>query len=207
MKRILLIICLLVTSISLISCKEKSKEEEFNDIQKIFSSVNNYISTGNITVMGNKSSKDYRVKHTFQKPDKYIVEIIEPIESRGNKTIYNGDSAYMYNEKIRQYTILKEIGIPEDKILFLGYFLRNLSNTEALKVKKDTIESKEYIVISIEIPGSNMYRSYEELWIDKSTKLPYKLSIYDSKNKEVVKIIYEDVKYNTNIDKEIFNID
>lgn len=207
MKRILLILISIFTLFSLVGCREKTKEEEFNDIQKTFSTINNYISVGDITVVGNKSSKSFKVKHTFQKPDKYIAEIIEPKENQGNKVIYNKDVAYMYNKKIEQYTILKQIDIPEDKTLFLGYFLRNLSNVEELKIDKETIENREYIVIGIEIPGSNIYRAYEKLWIDKSTKLPYKLKVYDSKYNEIVKIRYQDVEYNTNIDKEIFNID
>lgn len=207
MKRILLIFCSVFILIFLNGCREKTKEEEFNDIQKTFSAINNYTSIGNITVKGNKSSESFKVKHIFQKPDKYIAEIMEPKNNQGNKTIYNRDTAYMYNKKIDQYTILKQIEIPDDKILFLGYFLRNLSNVEELKIDREIIDKKEYIVIGIEIPGNNRYRAYEKLWIDKNTKLPYKLTVYDSKKSEVVKIEYEDVKYNTNIDKELFNID
>lgn len=207
MKRILLMFCSVFILISLSGCREKTKEEEFNDIQKTFSTINNYSSIGNITVTGNKSSKSFKVKHIFQKPDKYIAEIIEPKDNSGNKTIYNRDTAYMYNNKIDQYTILKQLEIPEEKILFLGYFLRNLSDVEKLKIDREIIAKREYIVISIDVPGNNIYRAYEKLWVDKDTKLPYKLTVYDSKNNEVVKIKYEDVKYNTNIDKEIFNID
>ncbi len=207
MKRILLIIFSIFILISLSGCREKTKEEEFNDIQKTFNAINNYTSIGNIIVTGNKSEKSFKVKHVFQKPDKYITEIVEPEESSGNKTIYNKNMAYMYNKKIDQYTTLKQLEIPDEKVLFLGYFLRNLSNVEELKIDKDIVDKKEYIVIGIEIPGDNKYRDYEKLWIDKDSKKPYQLKIYDSKNRELVKIKYEDVKYNTNIDKEIFNID
>lgn len=206
MKRVLLITFLIFTLFSLNGCREKTKEEEFNDIQKTFNSISNYTSTAKIKITGNKSPESFKVQHIFEKPDKYISEILEPKDNSGNKTIYNANRAYLYNKKVDQYTTLKEVKFPDDKILFVGYFLRNLSNVEELEITREIEGKVEYIVISIDIPGNNMYRAYEKLWIDKSTHLPHKLVIYDDKNKEVVNVEYSDVKYNTDIEKEIFNI-
>lgn len=206
MKRILLITFFIATLISLTSCGEKTKEEEFNDIQKTFSSIKNYSSIAEITVTGNKKSESFKAKHIFEKPDRYISEILEPKNNNGNKTIYNGERAYLYNKRVEQYTILKEVKVSEEKMLFLGYFLRNLNNAGELEISEETIDKIEYLVIGIDIPGNNIHRTREKLWIDKKTHLPHKLIIYNDKKKEVVNIKYKDVKYNLDIEKDTFKI-
>ena len=206
MKRVLLITFFIVTIIFLCSCREKTKEEEFNDIQKTFSEINNYTSVAEIEVTGNKSTKYFKVNHLFEKPDKYVTEILEPKENIGNKTIYNGSKAYLYNKQAGQYKILKQVKASEDKMLFLGYFLNNLSSVGHLDISRETIDKVDYIVIGIDLPGNNRYRTYEKLWIDKKTHLPYKLIIYDDKDKETVKIKYKDVKYNIDIKSDTFKI-
>lgn len=207
MKRILLIFLSIMMIISLTSCREKTKEEEFNDIQKTFSGIKNYTSLAEVTVTGNKSSKAFKVNHVFEKPNKYISEIIEPKNNSGNKTIYSGERAYLYNKKVDQFTTLKGIKASEDKALFLGYFLRNLNNVSDLEISRENIEEDEYLIIGIDIPGNNTYRSFEKLWIDTKTHLPLKLIIYDDLGKETVKVEYREVEYNTDIQKDIFKID
>ena len=61
-------------------------------------------------------------------------------------------------------------------------------------------------MIGIDVPGNNRYRVYEKLWINKSTHLPYKLIIYDDKEKQTVKVKYKDVKYNVDIKSDTFKI-
>ena len=207
MKRVLLIFLSMIIMISLSSCREKTKEEEFNDIQKTFSRINNYTSKAEITVTGNKSSKSFKVRHVFEKPSKYVSEIIEPKNNLGNKTIYSGERAYLYNKKIDKYTILKEVKTSENKALFLGYFLRNLNNVSDLEISRESIDQDNYLIIGIDIPGNNTYRSYEKLWVDIKTHLPLKLIIYDDKGKETAIVEYKDLKYNTDIEKDIFKID
>lgn len=206
MKRVLLSTFFILITIFLCSCREKTKEEEFNDIQKTFSEINNYTSVAEIEVTGNKSSKEFKVNHIFEKPDKYVTEILEPRENTGNKTIYNGSRAYLYNKQAEQYKVLKQVKAAEDKMLFLGYFLSNLSSVENLEISRETIDKAGYIVVGIDIPGNNRYRVYEKLWIDKSTHLPYKLIIYDDKDKETVKVKYKEVKYNVDIKSDTFKI-
>lgn len=206
MKRILLITFFILTLISLSSCGEKTKEEEFNDIQKTFSNIKTYTSTAQITVRGNKSPESFKARHVFERPDKYISEILEPKNNSGNKTIYKANRAYLYNKRVDQHTILKEIKASEEKVLFLGYFLRNLNNVGELEISKETIDRNEYLVIGIEIPGNNIHRTYEKLWINTKTHLPLKLIIYNDKKKEVVNIKYKDVKYNLEIEKDTFKI-
>lgn len=206
MKRILFIVSFIITMISLTGCKEITKEEEFNNIQKSLNNINTYECEAKITIVGNKSSKDYKVYHKFKKPNKYIVEIIEPKDNKGNKTMYNGKQVYLYNNSIDQYEILKSYNISEEKMLFIGYFLRNLNMVEEVDIDEEKIEDKDYITIKIDIPGNNKYRVYEKLWVDKKTHMPYKLTIFNESDKETVNVIYKDIKYNIDIQDDTFRI-
>ena len=206
MKRILLITFFMISIISLTACRETTKEEEFNDIQKTFSTIKNYKATVDITVTANKGTESFKAKHVFERPDKYISEIIEPKNNKGNKTIYNGERAYLYNKRVDQYSILKDIKYSEEKMLFLGYFLKNLNNVGELDIYKENIDKIEYLVIGIELPGNNIHRTYEKMWINTKTHLPHKLIIYNDKDKETVNIKYKDIKYNLDIEKDTFKI-
>ena len=206
MKRILLIVSFIIIMISLTSCKEITKEEEFNNIQKTLNSISTYECKAEITIVGNKSSKDYKVYHKFKKPNKYIAEIIAPEDNKGNKTMYNGKQVYLYNKSINQYEILKSYNITEEKMLFLGYFLRNLNMAEEVEIDEEKVEDKDYIIIKLDIPGNNKYRVYEKLWVDKKTHIPYKLVIFDEKDKETVNVVYKDIEYNKDIQDDNFRI-
>ena len=206
MKRILLVILSVIIALYLSGCREKTKEEEFNDIQKTLNSISTYTCKADITVKGNKSSKSFKAKHMFKNPNKYIAEIIEPKENEGNKTVYNGKQAYLYNKQINQHTILKDFEVSGEEMLFIGYFLKNLNTTEEVTIRNDKIDEKDYLTIEVDIPGNNKHRKYERLWVDKQTHVPYKLVVFDDKNNEVVNVIYKDVEYNVDIQDEKFTI-
>ncbi|KNF09185.1 hypothetical protein CLPU_4c02310 [Gottschalkia purinilytica] len=188
-------------------CSEPTDEESLYDIQKTLNQIEDYSCVAEISIKGNKKPEKYKVKHTFKKPNKYISEILEPKNNKGNMTIYNGKQAYLYSPQINQLTILKDYKQLQDEMLFIGYFLRILITTENPQIMSDTLDEKEYMTVKAEIPGNNMYRKYEQIWIDKKTHLPYKLIIVDDKGETLVEVKYSEVKYNIGINDDKFNME
>lgn len=187
-------------------CSKPSEEHVFYEAQKFFNKMETYRCVADITVKGNKNFESYKTKHVFKKPDKYIIEILEPSDSKGNIVVYDGNQAWLYNKQIEESFIIKDFEQSIDKSLFIGYFLRNVLSNEEIKMNFQDIGDKRYLVLEAEIPGNNKYRNIEKLWIDSMNYQPYKLNVLDKEGELSIEVIYTEFKANVKINDEDFDI-
>lgn len=189
-------------------CSKPTEKEEdvFYEVQKFFNNMETYRCIADVTVKGNKDTETYKSKHVFKKPDKYVVEILEPSENEGNIVVYDGKQAWLYNKQIDESFIIKDLEQGIDKTLFVGYFLKNILSNENLDMSFDEIKGKKYLVLETEIPGNNKYRYKEKLWIDRSNYYPYKLNILSKDGEVTVEVIYTEFKANVKLTDEDFNV-
>lgn len=204
-------LALLIIAVILIftyGCSKPVEKEEdvFYEVQKFFNKMETYRCIADVTVKGNKDTETYKSKHVFKKPDKYVIEILEPSENEGNIVIYDGKQAWLYNKQIDESFIIKDLEQGIDKTLFVGYFLRNVLSNESVDMSFDEIMGKKYLVLETEIPGNNKYRYREKLWIDRNNYYPYKLNILSRDGEVTVEVIYTDFKANIKLTDEDFNI-
>jgi len=201
---------LFIVAILVFTCgcsKPTEKEEDvFYEVQKFFNNMETYRCIADVTVKGNKDTETYKSKHVFKKPDKYVVEILEPSENEGNIVVYDGKQAWLYNKQIDESFIIKDLEQGIDKTLFVGYFLKNILSNENLDMSFDEIKGKKYLVLETEIPGNNKYRYKEKLWIDRSNYYPYKLNILSKDGEVTVEVIYTEFKANVKLTDEDFNV-
>ncbi len=206
MKR-LLVVLIIISSISLVSCKEPTNEEVFYEIQKTLNHMESYSCLTSISVTGNKSTKTYELKQIFKKPDKYIIEVVSPEDSKGCKMLYNGNQIWLSHPKIEQSETIKDYTTDfSNKDLFLGYFLRNFITIENSSLSSDIIEGKEYLVLATELPGNNRYRNSEKLWINKNDFIPYKMEILNIEQEVTTRIFFDNFKYDVKINDESFTV-
>ncbi|KGG80523.1 hypothetical protein Y919_05660 [Caloranaerobacter azorensis H53214] len=204
MKRIALL--LLLSILFLNACGKITDEQIFYKIQKKYNKMESYSCFAKIIINGGKELKEYKVKQIFKRPNKYIIQIIEPEESKGITTVYNGEQAWIYHPQIDQSILIRDYKDSPDENMFVGYFLRNLITTEMVKLESERIEDNDYLIITTMIPGNNKYRMYQKLWVDKKTYLPYKLYILDKDEKIAVEIYYSKFLYNIDIKDEKFEV-
>jgi len=207
MKRILVVLLIITISTLVFGCnKELTDEEIYYEMQKKLSNVESYKCIADTIVIGNKAPVSYKAKHIFLSPNKYIIEILEPQENKGNITLYDGTQAWLYNPNIEESFLIKDYKQTDDGYLFLGYFLKNFITSEETEVSTDKIEEDEYIVLTAEIPGNHKYRELGKLWISKKGFIPYKLIVFSNNNNISAEVIYSEFEYNIEIDEEQFNI-
>lgn len=206
MKYLLVGLLILTIIFSLTGCKESTNEEVYYDIQKSFNNLESYQCIANITIKNNDYISSYKAKHTYKKPDKYRIEILNPQESNGLTTVYNGNNAWLYHPKINQSILIKDLKDGFDKNMFIGYFLKLSLTGEYTEINSDVIDNRDYLVISVEIPGNNMYRKSEQIWISKDKFTPYKLVIYNQKHQPTIEVMYSDFQYNAKLDNDKFLI-
>jgi hypothetical protein len=63
------------------------------------------------------------------------------------------------------------------------------------------LERDEEIVLETKLKNSNKYVAYKKLYINKATLLPTKLEIEDITQKNIIYILYNEIKIN-NLQKE-----
>lgn len=189
-------------------CSMFSEKETdvFYEAQKYFNKMETYRCIADVTVKGNKDTETYKSKHVFKKPDKYVIEVLEPAENQGNIVLYDGKQAWLYNKQIDESFIIKDLEQEADKNLFVGHFLKNILSNEEIKMNFDDINGKKYLVLETDIPGNNKYRYKEKLWIDKENYQPYKLNVLDKDGELFIEVIYTEFKANIKVNDEDFNI-
>lgn len=187
-------------------CSKPSEEDVFYEAQKLFNKMDTYRCIADVTVKGNKDAESYRAKHVFKKPNKYVIEILEPSDNKGNIVLHDGQQTWLYNKQIDESFIIKDFEQSLDKSLFVGYFLKNILSNEDIKMNFEDIDGKRYLVLEVEIPGNNKYRNKERLWINSENYHPYKLKILDKDGELSIEVIYTEFKANIKVYDEDFNI-
>ncbi|MTI48658.1 LolA family protein [Sporosalibacterium faouarense] len=206
MKKILVGLIILTIAFTSSGCKEPTNEEIYTEIQKQFNNMESYECTATILIKGEDASRKYKAKHIYKKPDKYLIEIIEPEESKGMMTIYNGSETWLKHPQINQTFHFDSQSGFMDMNTFIGYFFRVGITEKHRELKSDILSNQEQIVITVDIPEDNKYRKSEKIWINKKNFVPYKLYIFDKEGNSTIEVYYSDFKYNVDIKDELFDL-
>ena len=115
-------------------CSPNSEEKTYKAIHQKLTGLETYSCTAQIYVKGNKEPGQFRTKQWFCMPDRYRLEVLEPQSMQGKTTVYDGSRLWVYYPYIDQVLLLEDLEPPEDQNLFLGFFLRDMLETESIHV-------------------------------------------------------------------------
>ncbi len=189
-----------------VGCSPKSDQELYYEVQKKVNKIDSYHSKVEITSVGNKGAQVYTMNQWFKKPDKYKIEIILPENLKGKTTVSDGNKAWIYNPNIEQTCIMENFTNSEEQNSFLGYFLKNLLNSENVDLLSKVIDEDEYLIISTDIPGNHAYYNKEELYVNIDNMKPYLLKVYDAKDQLRIEVKYIEFEYNPTLENSVFQI-
>lgn len=191
-KWIILICTLLCVFIGIAGCKkrESTKEEVYKEFQQKISKLNYYKCIAEIEVIGNKTSQNYTMIHSYEKPNYYEVEVVSPEHLKGKTMTYEEDKIIVKNPDINDEVELPNVG-KEDQYLFIGDFIKNYFQSEELEIKL----SNESLILTTDIPGENKYFKTQVLYIDTDTKNPKKMEILDDEDNIKFCVNYKEFEY------------
>lgn len=92
------------------------------------------------------------------------------------------------------------------KLSFIGEYIGLIYTNETIKNSFKKVNNEEYQVIQLDIPGNNKNINKSQLYINLKDYLPKYLIILDSKGKEKISVEYTNFKANTELQKELFNV-
>lgn len=190
---------LLMISIFMIGCGEKSKEGAFSIIKKSLDDLKTYMAEANIELYNNKTIKKFSMKQ-FYKNNKYRMEILDESGKPDKIIVYDNNRSYIYFSKVNQ-TFIEDNSKNIPSYSLIKSFIDNLRNAGEMS-KKFTNDG--YIIkVPITIDNNNFMYSEEMLFSKKDYK-PLLLKIYNINEKLFAKISYKNIKYNCDISDEIF---
>lgn len=127
---------------------------------------------------------------------------IEFQDEDGRVKVYKGSEIQIKDENNKEYTIDKNI----DEIYPLAFMCNILDDKMygQLEVINSEWSDDEYIRVTIDYPSGNKHLDKAEFYVDKKTKCPVLLRIFDDTDKERILISYKDFKENKQLDESLF---
>jgi len=201
------IICvLIIVCAGLTGCGMIKQKKNFGEAGRRLLKLEAYTCDVVMKVTNNRSTMEYRLKHSYKSPDKYRVEVLAPRELQGQVTIYNGHSSYIYHPGINQYFVTEDFSGSMEYNSFIGSFMEHIRKAGEIRISYEKYGDKECIVAEFEIPEPNRYMHVEKLWIDRSEIVPLRAEIYGSDGKTYVEISYDNFVYNPRLEDGDFEI-
>ena len=207
MKKIVTILIILILTITLIFIKINYKKIKHGnnmssksalEIAEYILDINSYEAKEEITVKSNKNTNKYIVIEKCNKKENIFKrEIIEPQNLNGMSIIYDGINLKIENSKLNLNKIYENYSyIGEDNTSIFD-FINIYKESEETKIE----EIEDEIVLTAKVKNANNYTAYKKLYVNKNTGNPTKMEIQNISQKEVIYILYNEIKIN-NLQKE-----
>lgn len=191
-KLTLLAVLMISMLVIIVGCQKRqlTKEEAYEEFQKVIAEIDSYTCRAEVEVVGNKSSHNYVFIHSYNKPDNYKLELVSPEHLKGKTIEYKSDKIIVKNPGIKDEIELPNVG-ENDQNMFIGDFIKNYLQSEGVDIKL----SDGSLVLETYIPGEDEYFNKQILYINIKTKQPEKMEIIDSKGMIRFTITYKDFQY------------
>lgn len=182
-------VLILILGVLVIKGRNNKVYDEHHVVERL-NEIKAYTSEVTIKVINDKESNVYEGTQRYLKGVGYRLDLNDD-----RSFIFKGeDISVKDNESTRQYTLDKNF----DEVFkygFIGEYIRLIYTNEELEFKKETINDKEYFVITTLIPGSNNNLYEGSMYYDIAEYKPYKIIIYDNKHNERIIYNYKDFSW------------
>lgn len=159
-----------------------------------------------VTATSNKTTRAYTMEQYYRAPDCYRVEVLSPEEIKGLVTVYANNSMTTVQPGIESKFTLLNYNPVYESYIFLPDFFEAYYKSEQTTVITMNEEDSKYTILKADIPGSNIYRFSQSLWIDNQSLLPIKMEIYDIANKPTISVEFDQVELDVELEDELFQI-
>lgn len=185
----------------LTSCNWSNDKKITSKVERTYEKYNGYECEANITIFTGENPTIYLIKETYNKPNEYKLEILEPKESAGIIILNTDDKIFIEHPSIDQSISLVTIKTINNQLL-IGDFFGKVS--KAKLINRQDLKKDDYLIFEFKLDEKNKYRNSARIWLNKKNYTPYKLYIFDEKGSVQVEISYEDFKFTKELKKNLF---
>ncbi len=185
-------------------CSFYSEERVYKAIHRKLIKLERYSCEAQVYVKGNKGPEQFKTKQWFSMPDKYRIEVIEPQIMQGKTTVYDGNRFWIYYPYIDRGMSLEDAASSAEHNLFLGFFLRDMLEGEAISCCLEHWNGMPAMVIELPVPGDCKYRATQKLIVHSKEIRPLALEMYDIGGTVTARVEFLDFQFNPKTDKDLF---
>lgn len=190
MKKIILF--LLIPMMLLTSCTWSKDSRIISQIEKNYGKYKGYKCQANIRTITGEKESTYLIEESYEKPNKYKLEILEPKKSKGIITLNIGNEVSVEHPSIDESISLVTINSLNNQML-IGDFYEKINKSKLINTEE--INGDEYLVFEVKLDEKNKHRHSARVWLKKKGYTPYKLSMLDESGALKVEIIYSKFKF------------
>ena len=163
-----------------------------DECEEYIYNISSYEALVSIEIQSNKNKNKYIVKQVCNEKEKFQ-ELIEPKNIQGIKFIYKENTLSIENTNLNLKKVYEKYPCLEENVMFLIDFISQYRSNK--DIGKAYVEKQEnYAIYTINL--KNIYRDKEELYIDLKTGNPTKLIVQDNNKKNIIYILYNEIKLN-----------
>ena len=206
---IVLILILLLTILTLyffINKNNKLFNKNFNignnitnksiqEIEEYILNISSYEAKLEVTVQSNKNTNKYILKQKYINSKLEEQVVMEPSNIEGLTILYENGKLTVNNTKLNLQTVYDNYEKITQNNLWLNSFIEEYKNNNNRSISEDS----NYVIMTVNT--ANNYEKVETLYINKNTGNPEKMIIQDKNQKNMVYILYNEIRIN-NLSKE-----
>ncbi len=163
------------------------------EIEEYILNISSYEADIEVEIQSNKNTTRYKLKQSYVSPniEKQIVE--EPSNIEGLQTTYDGNKLTITNTKLNLSTVYENYPYITDNYLWLNSFIEDYKNSQDRKL----YEEGNQLLMEVTLKADNPYISSKKLFINKDESKITKLVVQDKNQKNLVYILYNEIKINS----------
>lgn len=163
------------------------------EIEEYILNISSYEAEIEVEVETNKNKTKYKIKQSHVAPNIEKQTILEPSNISGLETVYDGNTLKINNTKLNLSTVYQNYQYMTENFLWLNSFIEDYKNSS----NKKLYEENNMIIMEVTLQNSNQYVSSKKLFIDKTTGKITKMIVQDKNQKNLVYILYNEIKINS----------
>ena len=207
-KSLIILICIIlaitIISVYFINKNNKIFNKNFNignnitsksiqEIEQYILNISSYEAKAEVMIESNKNINKYVLKQEYNNSGKIEQIVLEPSNIEGLTISYNEGNLTINNTKLNLQTVYNNYKYVVDNNLWLNSFIKDYRESN----NKSISENSDYIVMTVDISDSNNYGKIKILYINKTTGNPEKILIQDKNQKNMVYILYSEIRINS----------
>ena len=169
------------------------------EIEEYILNISSYEAEISVEVQSNKNQTKYVLKQSYVSPNIEKQVVKEPSNIEGLETIYDGNKLTINNSKLSLTTIYENYEYLTDNFLWLNSFIEDYQNS----LQKNIYEENNQVIMEVKLESQNPYVSNKKLVLNKQTGNIEKLIVQDKNQKNLVYILYNEIKINSLKKEEI----
>lgn len=161
--------------------------------------ISSYEANVTIEVKSNKNTNKYVANQKYVAPNTFKQEILEPQSIKGLTIVTDGGNVTLENKTLNLKTLYENFNGNVSNLSLVSFIEEYKNDSEA-----EVEETEEEIIMKTRInKNQNKYQMYQNLYINKKTKLPTKMEILDINKNRTVYILYNEITLNKTNKKDI----